>query len=49
MCEGGPIYRNKTDYEARPHDYVASSCGGVGSVLRAAAAMHKFSTTAGRS
>ena len=33
----------------QPHDYVASSCGGVGSVLRAAAAMHKFSTSAGGS
>ena len=42
VCEGGPIYRNKTDYFERPHAYEASACGGVGSVLRAAAAMHLY-------
>lgn len=26
VCEGGPIYRNNTDYFA----YEASACGGVG-------------------
>ena len=42
VCQGGPIYRNKSDYFARPHAYVASACGGVGAVLRAAAAMHVY-------
>ena len=42
VCQGGPIYRNKTDYFERPHAYEASACGGVGSVLRAAAAMHLY-------
>ena len=31
VCEGGPIYRNTTDYFTRPHAYEASACGGVGS------------------
>ena len=42
VCQGGPIYRNKSDYFERPHSYEASACGGVGSVLRAAAAMHLY-------
>jgi rhamnogalacturonyl hydrolase YesR len=42
VCEGGPIYRNKTDYFGRPHAYAASACGGVGAVLRAATAMHHY-------
>lgn len=29
VCQGGPIYRNKTDYFKRPHAYEASACGGV--------------------
>ena len=42
VCEGGGIWPNASDYKARPSAYVASACGGLGTVLYAADAMRKF-------
>jgi rhamnogalacturonyl hydrolase YesR len=42
ICEGGGFYPNASDYKARPTAYVASACGGLGTVLYAADAMREF-------
>ena len=41
ICQGGPIFPTAEEYKARPTAYEASACGGLGTLLSAAAAVRR--------
>ena len=46
ICQGMPIWPNATKYKSMAQAYEASACGGLGSVLSAAAAMESLARSA---